>query len=291
MAKIPEIILKTRRATKQAEDLIASLGCTTPPVDPLAVVKSEAPLLVARGDDFRDRFDGQLEFHVSKRRFLLFYNTKYDRGKQRHPRTRFSIAHELGHYFIEPHHSYLRGGGNPHPSRDEFASAVDMEREADAFAAGLLMPSYLISPRVNETDMSLERVRELADEFQTSLVSTAIRSAQVSHFPTAVAGIRSGGVLWQFQADCLVDAGCYPGERGPVRSPSARHAWEEFDSGADVRPSGTSYVKEWFRTYDKDNLDHRSVTEDYLAVPSMQILVVVLTIPEDELYDDSDDGW
>lgn len=291
MAKTPEIILKTRRATEEAEDLIQSLGCSAPPIDPLAVVASEAPLLVACGDDFRDRFDGQLEYHRSKRRFLLFFNTKYDRGKGHHPRTRFSIAHELGHYFIEPHHAYLRGGGNPHPSRDEFASAVDLEREADAFAAGLLMPSYLMGPRVNETDMSLERVRELAEEFQTSLVSTAIRSAQVSHFPTAVAGVRNGNVMWQFQADCLVEAGCYPGERGPLRSASARRAWEEFEAGAEVRPRGTSFVKEWFRTYDRDDLDHRSVTAEYLPVPSMRTLVVMLCIPEDELYDDQNDDW
>jgi len=269
--------------------LIHSLGYRVAPVDPLAVVESEAPILVARGDDFRDRFDGQLEYHSSKRRFLLLYNTKYDRGDKHHPRTRFSIAHELGHYFIEAHHAHLRRGGKPHPSRDEFASAVDMEREADAFAAGLLMPSVLIGPRVNESDLSLDRIRELADEFQMSLVSTAIRGSQVSHFPTAVAGIRDGNVMWQFQADCLVEAGCYPGERGPLRSAAARDAWREFQAGGDVRTRGTSFVKEWFRTYDKAELDHRSVTEEYLPVPTMETLVVVLSIPEDELYDDEED--
>ena len=40
---------------------------------------------------------------------------------------------------------------------------------------------------------------------------------------------------------------------------------------------------------DKDHLDDRSVTEEYLPVPSMGTLVVVLSIPEDELYDDKDD--
>lgn len=289
MTKTPEIILKARNATEQAEELIRSLGVTTPPVDPLAVIESESPLLAARGDNFRDRFDGQIEYHPSKHRFLLLYNTKYDQDGRHHPRTRFSIAHELGHYFIESHHAYLRGGGKPHPSRGEFASLVDMEREADAFAAGLLMPSYLISPRVNETDLSLDRVRELADHFQTSLVSTAIRSAQCSHFPTAVAGIRDGNILWQFQAQCLVESGCYPGERGSIRSLSARNAWKIFQSGKTVGTAGTSFAKEWFRTYDKDELDHLSVTEEYLPVPSMRTLVVLLSIPEDELYDEDSD--
>lgn len=289
MATIPKIILKTRRATEHAEALIESIGIAAPPIDPLKVVESESPLLVARGDDFRSQFDGQLEYHATQRRFLLLYNTKYDSGGDHHPRTRFSIAHELGHYFIESHHAYLRGGGKPHPSRDEFASAVDMEREADAFAAGLLMPSQMLSPRVNETDLTLERVRDLALEFQTSLVSTAIRGAQVSHFPTAVAGLRANGIAWHSQASCLVDAGCYPGERGPISSAHAREAWAEFASGRPVRSEGTSFLKDWFRTYEKDTLDHISVVEEYLPVPSMGTLVVLLTIAEDDLYDAEDD--
>ena len=56
-----------------------------------------------------------------------------------------------------------------------------------------------------------------------------------------------------------------------------------------VRAVGTGFAKEWFRTYDKGHLDHLSVTEEYLPVPSMQTLVILLSIPEDELYDDDDD--
>ena len=51
MVKIPEIILKTRRAAEQAEGIIRSLSVIEPPIDPLKVVESEAPLLVARGDE------------------------------------------------------------------------------------------------------------------------------------------------------------------------------------------------------------------------------------------------
>lgn len=289
VAQVPTNILKTRRATEQAEGLVRSLGIMKPPVDPLKIVESESPLLIAQGDDFRQRFDGQLEYHPSQRRFLLLYNTKYDCGKNRHPRTRFSIAHELGHYFIEAHHAYLRSGGKPHPSQAEFASAVEMEREADAFAAGLLMPSFLINHRVNDADLSLDGIREIANDFETSLVSTAIRSVQCSHFPSAVVGIREDKIMWQFQSECLIKAGCYPGERGSIRSTSTRRAWAEFESGSVEIRRGTAFVKDWFRTYGRDNVERSSVTEEYLAVPSMRTLVVVLSIPEDEFYDDVDD--
>ncbi len=290
MTKTPAILLKTRAAAERANEVVAQLGLREPPIDPLGVVASEHPILVVRGDDFRDRFDGQLEYHPDKRRFLLLFNTKYDRHKDRHhPRTRFSIAHELGHYFLEEHHAYLRGGGRSHGSRGEFASSVDVEREADAFAAGLLMPASMLNPRVNEDDLSIERIIALAEEFDTSLVSTAIQSTLSSDFPTAVVGVRNGQVAWHFQSPCLIDAGCYPGERGSLRSSRAIGAWEQFSTGVtDIAP-GIGFVKDWFRTYDRDYLDHLSVREEYLPVHSMQTMVVLLTIPEDELYHEDDD--
>lgn len=289
MARIPKMILIARRAAEYAEELIRQLNITDPPVDPLAIVESERGLLIARGDNFRERFDGQLEYHPEKRRFLLLFNTKYDRGDRMHPRTRFSISHELGHYFIEEHHTFLRRGGALHKSRGEFVTPTDMEREADAFAAALLMPTTMIRPRVNECELSIKRITELATVFDTSLVSTAIRATLCSDFPTAIIGLRDGTVAWQFQSQCLVESGCYAGERGPIHSSTACEAWEQFSSGAPVRSSGAAYIREWFRTFDKDHLDHRSVVEEYLAVPSMGTLIVLLTVSEEELYDCEDD--
>jgi Zn-dependent peptidase ImmA (M78 family) len=52
---------------------------------------------------------------------------------------RFSIAHELGHYFIEAHATQLLVNG-VHYSRAGFFSADPFEQEADHFAAALLMP-------------------------------------------------------------------------------------------------------------------------------------------------------
>ena len=61
-----------------------------------------------------------------------------------HPRTRFSICHELGHYFIERHHDDLVNGEPPHGSSGEFKNGVaEGEREADAFASSLLLPTPL----------------------------------------------------------------------------------------------------------------------------------------------------
>src|SRR5271157_1307304 len=54
---------------------------------------------------------------------------------------RFTVAHELGHYFLEGHVQALFGAGQQfHQSESGFTSNDKYEREADSFAASLLMP-------------------------------------------------------------------------------------------------------------------------------------------------------
>ncbi|MDX8451014.1 ImmA/IrrE family metallo-endopeptidase [Mesorhizobium captivum] len=67
--------------------------------------------------------------------FGIIYATNIpSRGFQR-----FSISHELGHYFIEGHPEALLTTG-VHQSRAGFVSGDPFEQEADHFAAALLMP-------------------------------------------------------------------------------------------------------------------------------------------------------
>ena len=86
---------------------------------------------------------------------------------------KFTIAHELGHSFIAAHHHYLKHGGKPHGSRSEFVSDNNSEREADAFAGGLLLPGFMFKPHVNTGELSLDGLEELAREFETSLLRRA----------------------------------------------------------------------------------------------------------------------
>ena len=69
---------------------------------------------------------------------------------------RFSIAHELGHYFLPGHLDAVLGDRDVHESHAEFASADRYELEADHFAASLLMPRCLFSmPCAGQTTASL----------------------------------------------------------------------------------------------------------------------------------------
>ncbi len=276
------------RASQVADDVVSQMPS---PIDPLAVAREEGRrLLRCQGDDFGDAFDGQLKYHASRRCFVLLYNTKYDQGIENghHPRTRFSIAHELGHYFLDKHRAYLMGGGHAHLSRSDFTSDAIVEREADIFASTLLMPSRLARCLVNQGELTLDVIRELADTFRLSLVATSLRAVRISDFPCALVGLRDGCVAWCFRSKSLADAGFYPPENRQPQSITALARWKAFQSGLVVDASGSALSKQWFRTYDRDHLDNLHVDEHYIPVPSMATLIVLLSIPEEEIFQGDD---
>ena len=278
-------------AIEQAEAIVAGLAFAAAPIEPGKVADAESPLLIVRSGDYRDKFDGQLEYHPGKNRFLLFYNTKYDdpSSGEPHPRTRFSFAHELGHYFIDRHRTYLMKGGMTHGSRNEFFSDALVEREADSFAAGLLMPSRLMRPKVNAGELSFARVKDIAKTFKTSLMSTMIRSVQLSDFPCAVVAIRDARVAWSFLSASLNDAGCYPLQGGAPLPSSATRLWEQLTSGPKPRYECDGLLDEWFRTYDRDLLSGLLVHSEARWVESMGTFLALVTADESDLNPEDDD--
>lgn len=276
-------------ARQEAAFLIRRLGISIAPIDPVEIAVTEHRHLRLCYGDYGAAFDGRLEYHPSRRRFVCFYNTKYDRqGHVGHaPRTRFSLAHELGHYFIEDHHEYLRSGGKSHASRSEFVASTPVEQQADCFAAHLLMPDALVKPVVNQEDLSIELISTVASTFRTSFVCAALRSAEVSHFCGAIVAIRNNQVVWCRPSKALIEARIYPGSRGPLRAPGAQAAWSAFEAG-DPISKRAGWARDWFRMYDEDRARTLPVDESYLPVRVMDTLIAVVSIPEDELVEEWD---
>jgi hypothetical protein len=282
---------RLERAGEAAEEIVDRLRLPAP-IDPLRVAREERQSLRVTDGNFRNRFDGQLEYHRKRGLFVLLYNNKYDAGLPEgchHPRTRFSIAHELGHYFLERHHAYFLRGGRSHGSKSERFTDVGMERDADAFAAGLLLPRRLLKPVVNQEAPSLDRVVEISKLFDTSFVSTALRCVQLSDYPCAVVGVREGVVAWSARSERLVGAGFYPPARGSQGSASCREQWRQMQAGGMQHAYSPARAGDWFRTFDGGDLAKLHVEEYYLPVCSMKTLVVILCVPEEELEDEGDD--
>ena len=117
---------------------------------------------------------------------------------------RFTVAHELGHYFLEGHIPGLFAGDSiSHTSESGFISDDHYEREADYFAAGLLMPNELFARACNNAGRDLSEIEKLAALCQTSLTATAIRFAGVTEDAVAVVCSKDDRILYCFMSKRL----------------------------------------------------------------------------------------
>jgi hypothetical protein len=97
---------------------------------------------------------------------------------------RFSIAHELGHYFLDDHPNLSID--ELHKSNAGFVSQDRFEREADIFASGLLMPEDIFKYHMGNYPKGLDDIIGMAELCNTSLTATAIRYAELTSDPLVV---------------------------------------------------------------------------------------------------------
>jgi Zn-dependent peptidase ImmA (M78 family) len=153
-------------------------------VDPAAVASSLD--VAVHYQAFEDEVSGVLLVQNSARHILV--------NRNHHPnRQRFSIAHELGHLvlhdqhgdrlFIDTHLRLYQRVGAPNSSvyqEPGSATTPQEEREANQFAAALLMPRPLLERAALDRDMYDEfDVSALAASFAVSEQAMAIRLQQL----------------------------------------------------------------------------------------------------------------
>lgn len=270
-------------ATRKGEELAQVHGFRAAPVDPFTIIRHERELIHAEGGDFGDAFDGRLSY--VNPRFLLCYNTKYNawpRQNEHHPKVRFTVAHELGHYYLDAHRRYLVTQDQPHGSCSEFESSSRVEREADCFAAGLLMPHYLLGPRVNcELDATVDAIKSAASAFDVSLTGMMVRWTQVSHFPCATLCLRDGHIQWGFVSEAFRTAGFWRARRG--QPPASKGAKKFLGSHGDYNSysegTGRGFSTDWIESDGK----RVPVDEFYVLIPYSRCVLVFLTTDEDDL--------
>jgi Zn-dependent peptidase ImmA (M78 family) len=182
--------LRRRSIIAQAERLLEEEGLNSLPVDLDALAATRDIDIQAKQDAAKGVSGMLLRYGDS---FGILYATHIPSiGYQR-----FSIAHEMGHYFLEGHaEKLLPHSDSVHQSRAGFASEDPIEREADYFASGLLMPTSLFQKEIRRHDDGLDAIIRLSELCLSSLTATAIRYADLTR--GAVAVIVSGGTTVEF---------------------------------------------------------------------------------------------
>lgn len=115
---------------------------------------------------------------------------------------RFSIGHELGHYFLEGHLDHITFKDELfHFSHAGFVSDKAYEREADFFAAGLLIPSKLGKREIAAMKEGFASIERLQKRAKASFTASAIRYAQITDDPVVVLCSQQGQVLFCFPSN------------------------------------------------------------------------------------------
>ena len=180
-----------------AASILKALDMWRLPVDPFAIAKEEE-IELAPGE-FGTGFDGRIKYLPEVDTFVIHY-ADVAPGRSL-GRVRFTLAHELAHFYL--HKSFLLKG-QFHDSIADYRSLDAIEREADDFAADLLMPETLFVNAVRQFRQSVCTLRELcqlAERFKTSVTSTVRRYCQCCIEPCSMVVSQSGRLRWALHSE------------------------------------------------------------------------------------------
>jgi hypothetical protein len=255
------------KAAKEGEDIAETYGFTRPPVDPFEIALAERSLIHLEEHDFGNAFDGLIRFVGP--RFLICCNTKYNAWPHkgaRHTKVVFTLAHELGHFFLPGHRMYLVRSKKPHESFTEFSADPLVEQQADSFATGLLLPGYLFKPVVNRENFPSQRtLGDARREFHVSLTGMLVRWTQLSDFPCTTIVIHNGRIQYGWISSALRSRGAFRLRYGQqVMGRDAKQFIETDATASSYREGhGAGAIRNWI-DFDETKL---LTDEHYFAIP------------------------
>ncbi|MCC0057766.1 MAG: ImmA/IrrE family metallo-endopeptidase [Hyphomicrobiaceae bacterium] len=185
---------RLKLATQTGEKVAMQAGFTSFPIRPLKIAQDNEIHVEAKPPDAKG-ISGALIF--ANDLVTLIYSTEHDnRGFEN-----FSIAHELGHFFLPGHPEEIMNSGGAHVSRANFTENTSIELEADHFASGLLLPSNLTRAFLQKNQVGLDGIIALAAMAECSLTAAAIRAAECCPYPVAVVVSQADKVAYAFMTD------------------------------------------------------------------------------------------
>jgi hypothetical protein len=206
-------------------------------------------------------------------------------------RRRFGVAHELGH--LEMHRR--RSNMFLCSSQDindwgERKSDRSLEREANEFAAALLLPERFFASQCKGENPSLDFISKLAMAFNVSLTATALRYLRFCDEVCAVVFSQDGYIKWFRCSDQFEyvrdDVGLYIDVR--VKLDPSSIAASLFDNHTLVQSSSKRIdASVWFEPghYRSD----ATIVEQSWAMPRYNAVLTLLWVDDD--IEDQDSLW
>jgi Zn-dependent peptidase ImmA (M78 family) len=280
--------IRSLEVAKAAEDVVT--GETALPIDPFKIAQSR-DIVVKAMESTGPGISGFLM--KSGEAFGIGYSNRIKNPGY----INFTVSHELGHYFTPGHVEKLfTAGSGTHSSRSGFITADPCEREADLFAAALLMPAGLFRKALRGAGEGFPAIERLSNQCVTSITATAIRFAEFSENAVAIVLSNNGAVDFCSLSPALQDLqGITWMQRGdaiPVISTTSRFQKDPQNIVNGIRAEGCSMLDEWL-----DGAPRIEMKEDVVGLGHYgKTLTVLFTDKEVESEDpdaeqDSFDRW
>jgi hypothetical protein len=258
---------------KLADEVRTSYGQIVAPVNLNNIAEGESISLIPI--EKCEGFHGRIEFLREAASFVIYHpDPNFAPSRQR---IRFSIAHELGHYFIESHRELLVAGKS-HNSTPGFICDNTLEVEADEFAAALLIPVSHIEQRLRRRSfMTLAEILKLGDDWQSSARSAAIRYVRYTGEACAMVVSKQGKTTRYIPSDEAVGLGYrFTGIRSLPEGSAAQRLNNDPSKKGVEEAHSTS--KRWFPYL----RDERDLHEESFRLGGSGYVLTLLSISHDE---------
>jgi hypothetical protein len=187
-------------------------------------------------------------------------------------RKNFTIAHELGHFLLPGHQEADAVCGSNDIGNWGDASKA-LEREADEFAAELLMPASVVQPIIRSADPSLQTIEKIARQCGSSLSAAAWRYCDLTRERCAVVWSMHQRIQWSKRSR-------YFGFRFKKSAPvqPGTFAFECFDIGKGLAEPRAVSAKLWIGS--KNLSEGAQIWEQSKSLPRYASVLSLLWIKE-----------
>ena len=218
-----------------------------------------------------------METHSGRIRFENSYGIISLKNSFKEPgQKRFTLAHELGHYFIE-RNSTLRKFNCTSNDLMSFNFGKIFEQKANQFAAELLMHKPWFTEFTRKLEINMKVIKDIADYFGVTLSAAALRYSLIGKYPIAVIMSskenpkdKYGKVIWSSINEYFplkwIPNGLEVSKDSPASDFFKGNVMQE---GEDLVPASAWFSQDY-------NCDNSYFREENLAMPNYNSVLTIL---------------
>ena len=270
----------TLEAAESARQLLRELNIQGIPIQPREI--AEQLQIVVWEREMESQYDGCL-MRVGDTWGILLNNLI-----QSQSRKNFTIAHELGHYYLESgqisatdHKDTVAEFVPQHRCQREDLRGFDShrleEQRANQFAVELLMPSPIFrADAADLPEIGLPAIDALAAKYLTSLTSTAIRYTRLSSHVCAIVLSEGGQIKYFAYSDRFrQNSDCYLAKGNPLHPDSVAALFSKASLPKVKERQGKVPLSHWCSTQSDQPL-----VEQSRRLPRMNQVLSFLWLPD-----------